>query len=70
MIKIHLTAQLVILNCFVLFSLLHIYSDCRKTLVGASIARLCPVALQKTVPENALLRQAGGRPMVAPTFSI
>lgn len=28
MIKIHLTAQLVILNCFVLFSLLHIYYIC------------------------------------------
>ena len=31
-------------------------SDCRKTLVGASIARPCPFALQKAIPENALLR--------------
>ena len=45
-------------------------SDCRKTLVGASIARPCPFALQKTVPEKALLRPAGGRPMVAPTHAI
>ena len=45
-------------------------SDCRKTLVGASIARLCPFALQKSVPEKALLRQVGGRPMVAPTHAI
>ena len=41
-----------------------------KTLVGASIARPCPFALQKTVPEKALLRQVGGRPMVAPTHAI
>ena len=40
---------------------------CRKTLVGASIARPRPFALQETIPENALLRQVGGRPMVAPT---
>ena len=45
-------------------------SDCRKTLVGASIARPCPFALQKTVSEKALLRQVGGRPMVAPTHAI
>jgi len=25
---------------------------------------------KKAIPESALLRQAGGRPMVAPTFSI
>ena len=31
-------------------------SDCRKTLVGASIARPRPFALQETIPENALLR--------------
>ena len=33
-----------------------IFSGCRKTLVGASIARLRPFALQETIPENALLR--------------
>ena len=32
------------------------YADCQKTLVGASIARPCPFALQETIPENALLR--------------
>ena len=32
------------------------YTDCQKTLVGASIPRPCPFALQKTIPENALLR--------------
>ena len=31
-------------------------ADCRKTLVGASIARPCPFALQETIPENTLLR--------------
>ena len=68
MIKIHLTAQLVILNCFVLFSLLHIYSDCRKTLVGASIARLCPFALQKNCPGKCVAapswRATNGRPYI------
>ena len=33
-----------------------IFSGCRKTLVGASIARPRPFALQETIPENALLR--------------
>ena len=42
---------------------------CRKTLVGASIARPCPFALQEAFPENALLRQVDGRPMVAPTHA-
>ena len=42
------------------------YADCQKTLVGASIARPCPFACEKTYPEKALLRQVGGRPMVAP----
>ena len=46
------------------------YADCQKTLVGASIARPCPFACEKTYPEKALLRQVGGRPMVAPTYSI
>ena len=35
------------------------YADCQKTLVGASIARPCPVACEKTYPEKALLRQVG-----------
>ena len=46
------------------------YADCQKTLVGASIARPCPFACEKTYPEKALLRQVGGRPMVAPTYPI
>ena len=46
------------------------YADCQKTLVGASIARPCPFACEKTYPEKALLRQVRGRPMVAPTYSI
>ncbi len=46
------------------------YADCQKTFVGASIARPCPFACEKTYPEKALLRQVGGRPMVAPTYSI
>ena len=33
------------------------YADCQKTLVGASIARPCPFACEKTYPEKALLRQ-------------
>ena len=36
------------------------YADCQKTLVGASIARPCPFAREKTYPEKALLRQVGG----------
>ena len=46
------------------------YADCQKTFVGASIARPCPFACEKTYPEKALLRQVGGRPMVAPTYLI
>ena len=46
------------------------YADCQKTLVGAGIARPCPFACEKTYPEKALLRQVGGRPMVAPTYSM
>ena len=46
------------------------YADCQKTLVGASIARPCPFGCEKTYPEKALLRQVGGRPMAAPTYSI
>ena len=46
------------------------YADCQKTLVGASIARPCPFACEKTYPEKALLRQVGGRPLLAPTYSI
>ena len=42
----------------------------QKTLVGASIARPCPFVCETASPENALLRQVGGRPMVAPTHSI
>ena len=44
MIKIHLTAQLVILQLVILncFMLLSFFTDCRKTPAGASIARLCP----------------------------
>ena len=45
-------------------------SGCQKTLVGAGIARPCPFVYETTSPENALLRQVGGRPMVAPTHSI
>ena len=36
------------------------YADCQKTLVGASIARPCPFACERTYPEKALLRQVGG----------
>ena len=43
---------------------------CPKTSVGASIARPCPFVWEKTCPEKALLRQVGGRPMVAPTYSM
>ena len=41
MIKIHLTAQLVILQLVILncFMLLSFFTDCRKTPAGASIAR-------------------------------
>ena len=46
------------------------YADCQKTLVGASIARPCLFACEKNLPGKALLRQVGGRPMVAPTYSI
>ena len=46
------------------------YADCQKTFVGASIALPCPLACEKTYPEKALLRQVGGRPVVAPTYLI
>ena len=42
----------------------------KKTFVGASIARPCPFACEKDLPRKALLRQVGGRPMVAPTYSM
>ncbi len=47
-----------------------VFQAVEKTLVGASIARPCPFVYEMTSPENALLRQVGGRPMVAPTHSI
>ena len=41
-------------------------SDCRKTLVGASIARPCPFALQKNCPGKCVAavswRATNGRP--------
>ena len=42
----------------------------KHALVGASIARPCPFVCEKAFPESVLLRQVGGRPMVAPTYSI
>ena len=47
-----------------------VFQAVKKTLVGAGIARPCPFVCETTSPENALLRQVGGRPMVAPTHSI
>ena len=47
-----------------------VFQAVKKTLVGAGIARPCPFVYEMTSPENALLRQVGGRPMVAPTRSI
>ena len=47
-----------------------VFQAVKKTLVGAGIARPCPFVCEITSPENALLRQVGGRPMVAPTHSI
>ena len=44
-----------------------VFQAVKKTLVGAGIARPCPFVCETTSPENALLRQVGGRPMVAPT---
>ena len=46
-----------------------VFQAVKKTLVGASIARPCPFVYEITSPENALLRQVFGRPMVAPTHS-
>ena len=46
-----------------------VFQAVKKTLVGASIARPCPFVYEITFPENALLRQVFGRPMVAPTHS-
>ena len=47
-----------------------VFQAVKKTLVGAGIARPCPFVCEITSPEKALLRQVGGRPMVAPTHSI
>ena len=47
-----------------------VFQAVKKTLVGAGIARPCPFVCETTSPENALLRQVGGRPLVAPTHSI
>ena len=47
-----------------------VFQAVKKTLVGAGIARSCPFVCEITSPENALLRQVCGRPMVAPTHSI
>ena len=44
-----------------------VFQAVKKTLVEAGIARPCPFVCEITSPENALLRQVGGRPMVAPT---
>ena len=47
-------------------------SDCRKTLVGASIARPCPFALQKNCPGKCVAavswRATNGRPYTAALF--
>ena len=47
-----------------------VFQAVKKTLVGAGIARPCPFVCEITFPENALLRQVGERPLVAPTHSI
>ena len=47
-----------------------VFQAVKKTLVGAGIARPCPFVCETTSPENALLRQVGGRLMVVPTHSI
>ena len=47
-----------------------VFQAVKKTLGGAGIARPCPFVYEMTSPEKALLRQVGGRPMVAPTHSI
>ena len=47
-----------------------VFQAVKKTLVGASIARPCPFVCETTSPENALLHQVSGRPMVAPTHSM
>ena len=38
-----------------------------KLLQGRALLARARLPCKKTVPENALLRQVGGRPMVAPT---
>ncbi|WP_418587679.1 hypothetical protein, partial [Gemmiger sp.] len=47
-----------------------VFQAVKKTLGGASIARPCPFVCETTSPDKTLLRQVGGRPMVAPTHSI
>ena len=47
-----------------------VFQAVKKTFVGAGIARPCPFVCEITSPENALLRQVCGRPIVAPTHSI
>ena len=42
-----------------------VFQAVKKTLVGAGIARPCPFVCEIISPEKALLRQVGGRPMVA-----
>ena len=44
-----------------------VFQAVKKTFVGASIARPCSFVCETTSPENVLLRQGCGRPMVAPT---